>query len=419
MDQGYIYILIGLLGACIVLIVFLIISGRNLSREVKTLTSAYRDMGRLTNELMDSRLKENGERADDRLRDMNTRISALAVENEQKLENIRQTMEKKIGELNEENSRMLEKMRLTVDEKLQSTLDERLSKSFQTVGERLEAVYKGLGEMRSLASGVGDLKKVLSNVKTRGILGEVQLAAILYQILSPEQFDENVAVKPGSPERVEFAVKLPGNDDVPVYLPIDSKFPGDRYAAFRDSYESGSREEVERNWKELEQIIKKSAKDIRDKYISPPYTTDFGIMFLPFEGLYAEVVNHGLIEVLQREYKISIVGPTTMAALLNSLQMGFRTLAIQKHSSEVWQILSEVKREFGLFEKGLEDTRRRLRQADEELDKLVGTRTRAIERKLRSVELKAPGEEMTEPGENGVKADELLGLRIKDFDIMK
>lgn len=395
-QQIYLFFTAGMVLACLFLIIFLIISNKNLRNEVRGSVSAYSDMGRLLNELLDSRLKENGDRTDERLGDMNLRISSLSYENEQKLENIRQTMEKKIGELTEENAKMLEKMRETVDEKLQSTLDERISKSFQTVGERLEAVYKGLGEMKNLASGVGDLKKVLSNVKTRGILGEVQLAAILYQILSPEQFEENVQVKPHSAERVEFAVKLPGSDETPVYLPIDSKFPGDRYASLRDAYEDGDKEEIERCWKELEQIIKKSAKDIREKYVEPPYTTDFGIMFLPFEGLYAEVVNHGMIEVLQREYRISIAGPTTMAALLNSLQMGFRTLAIQKHSSEVWKILGEVKKEFGLFEKGLEDTRKRLRQADEELDKLVGTRSRAIERKLRNVTLNELEKDNTE-----------------------
>ncbi len=418
MERIYIYFLIGLLSVCSVLIVFLVTSVKNLRRETKTLASAYGEMARFTNELIDSRLRENGERADDRLRDMNTRLSALAVENEQKLEYIRQTVEKKLGALNEENSRMLEKMRITVDEKLQSTLEERISKSFQTVGERLEAVYKGLGEMRSLAIGVGDLKKVLSNVKTRGILGEVQLASILYQILSPEQFEENAQVAPDSTERVEFAVKLPGNDGIPVYLPIDSKFPGDRYASLREAYESGDKDIIEGSWKALEQIIKKSAKDIRDKYVKPPYTTDFGIMFLPFEGLYAEVVNHGMIEELQREYKINIAGPTTMAALLNSLQMGFRTLAIKKHSSEVWRILGEVKKEFGLFEKGLEDTRKRLRQADEELDRLVGARARAIERKLRAVEIDPDDVNRALSEERAVNGEDEKP-ELGDFDIMK
>ena len=255
-----------------------------------------------------------------------------------------------------------------------------------TVNDRLEQVYKGLGEMQTLAQGVGDLKKVLSNVKTRGILGEVQLRAILEQILSPEQYVEDVATVPGSRDRVEFAVKLPGEGEKPVYLPIDSKFPGERYAQLRDAYESGSKDLVEKTWKVLEITLKQEARDIHEKYVAPPYTTDFAILFLPFEGLYSEVVNHGMLEVLQRDYKVNIAGPTTMAALLNSLQMGFRTLAIQKHSSEVWEVLGAVKTEFDTFSRVLQQTRSRLRQADEELDKLVGTRTRAIQRKLRSVE---------------------------------
>ena len=233
---------------------------------------------------------------------------------------------------------------------------------------------------------MGDLKKVLSNVKTRGILGEVQLGAILEQILSRDQYETDIATVPGSRERVEFAVKLPGEGERSVYLPIDSKFPGERYAQLRDAYETGNRELVEKSWKLLETVIKLEAKDIHEKYVAPPYTTDFAILFLPFEGLYSEVVNRGMLEILQRDYKVNIAGPTTMAALLNSLQMGFRTLAIQKHSSEVWEILGAVKTEFNTFGKVLSQTRNRLRQADEELDKLVGTRTRAIERKLRAVE---------------------------------
>ena len=261
-------------------------------------------------------------------------------------------------------------------------VDKKLSEMYT----RLEEMHKSLGEMQSLAGGVDDLKKVLSNVKTRGILGEVQLKAILEQILSPEQYDENIATVPDSTERVEFAVKLPGDDDKPVYLPIDSKFPGERYAQLRDAYETGDKSEIEACWKALEAVLKQEAKDIHSKYIMPPYTTDFGIMFLPFEGLYAEVINHGMLEVLQRDYKVNIAGPTTMAALLNSLQMGFKTLAIQKHSGEVWEILGAVKTEFANYQGVLTKARDRIRQTDEELDKLVGTRTRAIERKLRSVE---------------------------------
>jgi DNA recombination protein RmuC len=309
----------------------------------------------------------------------------MAVENEQKLENIRNTMEKKISDLTTDNNKQLEQMRQTVDEKLQKTLEDRISQSFKLVSERLEQVYKGLGEMQNLAVGVGDLKKVLSNVKTRGILGEVQLGAILEQILSPEQYEENVKTKGTGSERVEFAVKLPGDDDGVVWLPIDAKFPGDAYAKLMDAYDSGDTALIEEAAKNLERVIKSEAKDIRDKYIDPPHTTDFGIMFLPFEGLYAEVVRRGMVEALQREYKVNIAGPTTMAALLNSLQMGFRTLAVQKHSSEVWNILGAVKTEFEKFENVLTAAQKKMNQANEELDKLIGVRTRSIKRKLKTV----------------------------------
>ncbi len=272
-----------------------------------------------------------------------------------------------------------------MDEKLQKTLEDRISQSFRLVSERLEQVYKGLGEMQTLATGVGDLKKVLANVKTRGILGEIQLGAILEEILAEEQYETNVVTKKGSKNPVEYAVKLPGNDSGPVYLPIDAKFPADAYASLMDAYESGNTEQIAAAGKLLEQRIKQSAKDIRDKYIDPPGTTDFGILFLPFEGLYAEAVRRGLVEVLQRDYRINIAGPTTMAALLNSLQMGFRTLAIQKRSGEVWNVLGAVKTEFETFGKVLTATQQRIEQAGSELDKLVGVRTRQIQRKLRDV----------------------------------
>ena len=255
----------------------------------------------------------------------------------------------------------------------------------QQLDEKLEKVYKGLGEMQSVASNVGDLKKILSNVKTRGILGEVQLAAILEQILNKDQYEENVATVKDSNNRVEFAIRLPGDGDDVVYLPIDSKFPGDTYAVLMDAYEEGDKDLIAKCKTALRQRLKGEAKDIQIKYIAPPDTTDFGIMFLPFEGLYAEAVNMGMVEELQREFKVTIAGPTTMAALLNSLQMGFNTLAIEKKSSEVWKILSEVKKEFGTFEEGLKTARNKIRMADEELEKLEGTRTRAINRKLRDV----------------------------------
>lgn len=321
----------------------------------------------------------------DSLAQMDTRMKDNAIISEQKLEQIRQTMEKSILLMQEENSKKLDEMRATVDEKLQKTLEDRIGKSFQLVSERLEQVYKGLGEMQNLAAGVGDLKKVLSNVKTRGILGEIQLEAILEQILSPEQYEKNVAIINGSQERVEFAVKLPGDGEGVVYLPIDAKFPVDTYTNLVDAYDTGIPEEINQASKMLERAIKSFAKSIHDKYVHPPLTTDFGIMFLPFEGLYAEVVRSGMVETLQRDYKINIAGPTTMAALLNSLQMGFKTLAIQKHSSEVWNILGAVKTEFDKFGDVLESAQQRINQANAELDKLVGTRTRQIQKKLRNV----------------------------------
>lgn len=303
---------------------------------------------------------------------------------EVKLENIRSTIEKSLTKLQDENSKKLDEMRDIVDKKLQETLENRISKSFQLVSDRLEQVYKGLGEMQNLASGVGDLKKVLSNVKTRGILGEFQLANILEEILTPDQYETNIATKKGSRDRVEFAIKLPG-DNTPVYLPIDAKFPLEDYQNLLNAYEDANQEQVKNAQKELSRKIKLFAKDISDKYIDVPNTTDFGIMFLPVEGLYAEVVKLGLIEELQKNYKINIAGPTTMAALLNSLQMGFRTLAIQKRTSEVWNVLAEVKTEFNNFGKALEDTQKRINQAGDELEKLVGTRTRMMQNKLKKV----------------------------------
>ena len=313
------------------------------------------------------------------------------------LDKIRETNLKDMEKLREENQNSLDKINNTVNEKLQKSIDERLSQSFATVSQQLADVYKGLGEMKTVASGVSDLKNILSNVKTRGILGEIQLSSILSEILAPEQYEEQVIVKTGSIERVDFAVKLPGSEKgKTVYLPIDSKFPGDTYSNLISAQESGDAEQVRRRRSALEAEIKRCAKSIHDKYINPPETTDFALMFLPFEGLYAEVVNMGLVEILQRDYRINIVGPSTMAAMLNSLQMGFRTLAIQKKSSEVWEILSAAKKEFKNFEDVLASARTKLQRADDELEKLIGTRTRAINRKLSSIE--------TSPDESDSKA---------------
>jgi len=319
-------------------------------------------------------------------RSQEDRISSLERANEEKLEAIRQTMERRLSAMQTENAEKLERMQKVVDEKLQKTLESRITESFRLVSNQLEQVYKGLGEMQTVAQGVTDLKKVLSNVKTRGILGEAQLSAILNEILSPEQYECDVATVPGSRERVEFAIRLPGDGDTPVLLPIDAKFPGETFAQLQDAYESGDPDAVAQAAKMLELRLKAEAKDIRDKYIEPPYTTDFGILFLPFEGLYAEAVNRGMIEELQRTFHINVTGPSTMAAFLNSLQMGFRTLAIQKRSGEVWQILGAVKTEFEKFGDILESSQRKLRQVNDELDTLIGTRTRAITRKLKDVE---------------------------------
>ncbi|MDD2591487.1 MAG: DNA recombination protein RmuC [Erysipelotrichaceae bacterium] len=320
------------------------------------------------------------------LNQLEQRFKSLEGNNEQKLDNIRTTMEKRLSYIQEDNNKKLDAMREVVDQKLQKTLEDKMNQSFRLVNERLEAVYKGLGEMQTLAAGVGDLKKVLSNVKARGIVGEIQLGAILEEILTSDQYATNIATIPGSKNVVEYAIKLPGNDDYPVYLPIDSKFPADTYMNLQNAYENGNPEAIQAAYNILATRIKKEAKDIHDKYIEPPYTTDFAIIFLPFEGLYAEIVNRGLVEILQREYHINIAGPSTMAALLNSLQMGFRTLAIEKRSSEVWQILGAVKAEFDKFSTILASTQLKLDQANKELDKLVGVRTRAIQRKLKNVD---------------------------------
>lgn len=309
--------------------------------------------------------------------------------NEQKLESIRNTVAHGLKSIQDENGKKLDEMRVTVDEKLHATLEQRLGESFKLVSERLEQVHKGLGEMKSLALGVGDLKRVLTNVKVRGMVGELQLENLLEQILSPDQYEKNVATKKGSSERVEFAVKLPARDGTgpDVLLPMDSKFPLEDYQRLLEAQETGDASLAQDAARQLEIRIKASARDIRDKYINPPYTTDFAILFLPIEGLFAEVLRKsGLWEVLQREYHVVITGPTTLAALLNSLQMGFRTLAIQKHSSEVWALLGAVKTEFGKFGGILEKTSKKLQEATNTIEE-ASRKSRTIERKLRNVEV--------------------------------
>ncbi|MDO4545960.1 MAG: DNA recombination protein RmuC [Bacillota bacterium] len=319
-----------------------------------------------------------------RLSELNKQFSETSMGIEQRLENIRISMENKVTAMTEENNKQLTEMRNTVDEKLQKTLEERIGRSFKQVSDTLEQVTRGLGEMQTLAAGVGDLKKVLSNVKTRGIVGEIQLGAILEQMLSPEQYDENVAVKGGS-ERVEYAVKFPGEGSDFVYLPIDSKFPADAYTNLVDAYDTGDKALIKTATDGLRNAVLKAAKDIKSKYIQPPATTEFAILFLPFEGLYAEVLRQGIVETLQRDYRINIAGPTTMAAMLNSFQMGFRSLALQKRSGEVWDTLAKVRNEFEKFGDVLAKTQNRMELAQKDLEKLVGVRTRTIQRALKDV----------------------------------
>ena len=305
------------------------------------------------------------------------------------LEKNREIVEKKLAEIQAGNEIKLEKMRETVDEKLHKTLETRLGESFKLVSERLELVQKGLGEMQNLANGVGDLKKVLSNVKTKGVLGEYQLGAILEQLLAPHQFSQNVATKEGSRENVEFAIKIPSKNDSEkfVWLPIDSKFPTVDYESLMDAYDTGDISVLERSKKELETKIKNFAKEIRSKYIDPPNTTEFAIMFLPFEGLYAEVLRiPNLFETMQNTYKVTIAGPTTISAFLNSLQMGFRSLAVEKRTNEIWNVLGAVRTEFGKFGDILDATKKKLDQASAELEK-TGTRTRQIEKKLQGFDV--------------------------------
>lgn len=322
------------------------------------------------------------------------RLSLLTTTNEQKLEAVRQVVDARLKQIQEDNSRQLDRMRETVDEKLQSTLEKRLGESFKQVSERLEQVHQGLGDMRNLAAGVGDLKKVLTNVKSRGTWGEVQLGALLEEILSPEQYAKNVKINEHSNDFVEFAIKLPGQGDAdadPLWIPVDAKFPVEDYSRLLEAQDRADSTAADDAVRQLESSIKKAAKDIFQKYIVPPKTTDFGIMFLPSEGLYAEVIRRtALVQLLQREYHIVVTGPTTFAAILNSLQMGFRSLAIQQRSSEVWKVLGEVKTEFGKFGDLLDAVHKKLVNATDSMDD-VRKRSRAIQRKLRNVQ-ELPGE---------------------------
>ncbi len=360
-----------------------------LSSGLERLTFKLEEKLHLINDGLNKSSKENREELTASLKNFQESFSQNVKEFNELQKQKFDAMGIKQDELVKSTELKLEKMRETVDEKLHKTLEERLGQSFKLVSERLEAVQKGLGEMQNLANGVGDLKKVLSNVKTRGVLGEIQLGNILEQIMAPEQYEANVKTKHNSNDHVEFAIKLPGKDDEgkEVYLPIDAKFPQEDYVRLQTAYDEGDAAGIETANKALVNSVKKFAKDIRDKYIDPPYTTDFGIMFLPIEGLFAEVVRQPeVVALLQREYKIIVTGPTTLAAMLNSLQMGFKTLAIQKRSSEVWQILGAVKTEFGKFGDVLEKAQKKINEANKDLDALVGTRTRMMLSKLKKVE---------------------------------
>ncbi|HEA66395.1 MAG TPA: DNA recombination protein RmuC [Desulfobacterales bacterium] len=375
----------------------------------ETANSDKRTREELNKSLIDSndtllkRMTENFGMQKHQLDSFSKQLGEMTKLNQEKLEQMRNTVEKQLRVLQEENSKKLEQIRATVDEKLQTTLEKRLGESFKQVSERLEQVYKGLGEMRNLASGVGDLKKVLTNVKTRGTWGEIRLGNILEQILTPEQYEMNVPTKKNSNDRVEFAIKLPGQDvdkETIVWMPIDSKFPQEDYQRLIDAQEAADKEQAEKSIKNLETRIKSEAKKIKEKYIDPPYTTDFGIMFLPIEGLYAEVLRRpGLCDTLQREYRVVVTGPTTLAALLNSLQMGFRTLAVERRSSEVWELLGVVKTQFGQFGDALSKTKKKLREASNSIDS-AEVRTRAIERKLRDVQ-EIPEKDTVESIEKG------------------
>ena len=381
-----------LLAGCFVLLLLLLRRQRAQQTEAGSLETRLKTLEDLLRNAEKSSAALQG-RQDILAKSVETSLSRLqtqqadaAMQTEQKLEQLRRSMTESLNHMQTASQLQLDGIRRTVDEKLQETLDRKLSESFQQVSQRLEAVYKGLGEMQSLAAGVGDLKKVLSNVKTRGILGEIQLGAILEQILSPEQYAANVATKKGSQANVEYAVRLPGSDGRPVWLPVDAKFPLDAYQQLLDAYDAADPALVDSAKKALFQRVKGFAKEVRTKYIDPPNTTDFAILFIPTEGLYAELIRGGMAETLQRDYQVTLAGPTTMSALLNSLQMGFRTLAIQKRSGEVWKVLGAVKTEFNTFASVLESTQKRLAQAGDDLDKLVGVRTRKIQSTLKQVE---------------------------------
>jgi DNA recombination protein RmuC len=390
MDITLLYVLITLVAIAVILLIVLLVRPRGDAALREKLDALRSDSERVERTLHEGQRAGRAELAEtlDRMGgQLRQSLSALTADNQQRLNDVRTTLDAQLKTLQTDNATQLEKMREVVDEKLQKTLETRLSSSFKQIAERLEAVQRGLGEMQSLATGVGDLKRVLSNVKTRGTFGEVWLGALLEQVLTPEQYAANVATIPGSDERVEYAIRLPGADrDTQVWLPIDAKFPVEDYQRLLDAQEQADGETANAAAAALQRRVEGEAKTIREKYVAPPHTTDFALLFLPTEGLYAEVIRRpGLFEKLQRDHHVTVAGPTTLAAILNALQMGFRTLAIEKRSSEVWQILGAVKTEFGKFGDVLDKVKKKLDEAGKHID-ATGVRTRAIERQLRGVE---------------------------------
>ena len=361
-----------------------------------------------TTESVTKTIDQLGSRQKEQLVEVTSQVKQLTDESRSRIEGLRSTISEQLTEIRNENEKKLEEMRKTVDEKLQGTLERRFNESFKVVGDQLEAVYKGLGEMKNLATGVGDLKNVLTNVKVRGTWAEYQLEAILQQILTPDQYERNVATKSDSSDHVEFAIRLPGpsnNPESPVWLPIDAKFPQEDYIRLMEASRSGDVEGIEQSTKELIRSVTASAKTITEKYVDPPHTTDFAVMYLPTEGLYAEVVRQpGLIEEFQTKYRVTVAGPTTMGALLNSLRLGFRTLVIEQRASEVWRVLAAVKSEFEKFGEALEKVKKRLNSASDAIEQ-TDVRTRAMERKLRGVEQLPSGQadELLSPPASGPK----------------
>ena len=390
METTLLHVLVALAAVAIVLLIVLLMRPRGDAGLREKLDVLRSDSERVERVLREEQRAARAELADTLTRmgdQQRLSLSALTSDNQQRLAEVRTALDTQLKALQTDNAAQLEKMREVVDEKLQKTLETRLSLSFKQIAERLEAVQRGLGEMQSLATGVGDLKRVLSNVKTRGTFGEVRLGALLEQVLTPEQYAANVATIPGSSERVEYAIRLPGADrDTQVWLPIDAKFPVEDYQRLLDAQEAADGETAGAAAAALQRRVESEAKTIREKYVASPHTTDFALLFLPTEGLYAEVIRRpGLFEKLQREHHVTVAGPTTLAAILNALQMGFRTLAIEQRSSEVWQILGAVKTEFGKFGDVLDKVKKKLDEAGRHID-ATGVRTRAIERRLRGVE---------------------------------